>query len=109
MSNNDRLNVIKKELNDLLEEKIGNLLGVVRATQQVTRELIATEEEIRRQTYVRERLETELGPASRRSDSVENKEVQARLERLNENVERMKALRDELMTNLSNLKGGIEE
>lgn len=104
---NDRLTAIKKELNDLLEAKISNLLGVVRATQQVTRELLETEEEIRRQAYVREGLEAQLGPARGRVDSVENRELQARLDRLQQNVERMKTVRDGLMSDLATLKNGL--
>ncbi|MEQ1570982.1 MAG: hypothetical protein ABMA64_35460 [Myxococcota bacterium] len=108
-SNPDRLQTIKQELNDLLEQRIGNLLGVVRATQTVTRQLVSTEEEIRRQTYIKERLEAELAPLKGRADGLagENRDLQSRVDRLRENVERMKSLRDELMSNLSNLKGEI--
>jgi archaellum component FlaC len=105
----DRLNAIKQELNDILESRIGDLLGSVRATQQVTRQLVATEDEIRRQTYLKDRLEAEIGPLKRTADGlgVENRDLQARVDRLRENVERMKSLREELMSNLSTLKGEI--
>jgi len=108
-ANPDRLTAIKQELNDLLEARVGNLLGAVRATQQITRQLVSTEEEIRRQTYIKERLEAELAPLKGRADTLagENRDLQARVDRLRENVERMKSLRDELMSNLSNLKGEI--
>ncbi|MEQ1505156.1 MAG: hypothetical protein ABMB14_23175 [Myxococcota bacterium] len=105
----DRLAAIKQELNDLLESRIGDLLGAVRATQELTRRLVSTEEEIRRQSFLKERLEAELGPLKTRADGlgVENRDLQARVDRLRENVGRMKSLRDELMSNLSNLKGEI--
>lgn len=111
MSSNDRLNAIKKVLNVLLEGKIGNLLGVVRATQQVTRELIAAEEEIRRQSFVRDQLAAELGPTRGRGDALspETKDLQARLDRVQENLDRMKSLRDELLTNLGSLQGGLRD
>lgn len=107
MSSTDRLTAIKKELNDLLEAKIGNLLGVVRATQQVTRQLIETEEEIRRQAFQQQGLEAELGPARGRADSAENRDLQARLDRLQQNVERMKSVREGLMNNLATLKAEL--
>jgi len=107
----DRLAAIKQEMTDLLEIKVGDLLGVVRATQELTRRLISTEEEVRRQTYLKERLEAELVPMKGRVDTltVENRDLQARVDRLRENVERMKSLREELMSNLSNLKGEIDD
>jgi chromosome segregation ATPase len=105
----DRLSAIKNELNNLLEAQIGDLLGAVRATQEITRRLVSTEEEIRRQTLLKEGLEAQLGPLKSRADGLtaENRDLQARVDRLRENVERMKSLRDELMSNLSNLKGEI--
>lgn len=107
----DRLSAIKNEFDKLLEARVGDLLGVVRATQEVTRRLVATEEEIRRQTYLKDRLESELGPLKSRADGLtaENRDLQARVDRLRENVERMKSLRDELMSNLSSLKGEIDD
>jgi hypothetical protein len=109
MSSNDRLNALKKELNELLEVRIGSLLGVVRATQQVTRDLIATEDEIRRQTFVRESLQAELGPGPGPDATPHQRDLQSRLERVQENVERMKSLRDELLNNLATLKASVSE
>lgn len=107
----DRLTAIKKELEDLLEARIGDLLGAMRATQEVTRRLITTEEEIRRQTYLKGRLEADLGPLKTRSDSLtsETKELQARVDRLRENLERQKAVRAELISKLDIAKSGLAD
>ena len=61
-TNPEPLATIQSDLNNLLEHRIGNLLGVVRAAQEVTRQIIAAEEEIRRQTLIKEQLEADLNP-----------------------------------------------
>ena len=110
-TNSERLATIQSDLNTLLEQRIGNLLGVVRAAQEVTRQIIAAEEEIRRQTLVKDQLESDLGPLRSQADdlTVENRELRHRVDALKGNVDRMKTLRDELMSNLSNLKGELED
>jgi chromosome segregation ATPase len=107
----DRLQAIKDELTDLLEVRIGDLMGAVRATQEVTRRIVYAEEEIRRQTQQREQLERELGPLQSHADGLEGetRDLQARVERARANVDRLRSLREELMNNLSNLKGELDE
>ena len=107
----DRLASIQSDLNSLLETRIGNLLGVVRAAQEVTRQIVATEEEIRRQTAIKDALEAELSPLRTRAAGLEgeNSELRARVDGMKNNVDRMKSLRDQLMNNLANLKGGLED
>ena len=107
----DRLQAIKDELTDLLEVRIGDLMGAVRATQEMTRRIVATEEEMRRQTMLREQLERELGPLQSNADGLEGetRDLQARVERARSNVDRLRSLREELMNNLSNLKGELDE
>jgi len=107
----DRLQAIKDELTDLLEVRIGDLLGAVRATQDVTRRIVAAEEEIRRQTAQRDQLERELGPLQSNADGLEGetRDLRARVDRARENVERLRSLREELMNNLSTLKGELDE
>lgn len=107
----DRLAAIKKELDDILEARIGDLLGAMKATQEVTRRLIATEEDIRRQTYLKGRLDAELGPLKTRSDGLtsETRELQARVDRLRENLERQKAVRAELISKLDIAKSGLAD
>ncbi len=106
----DRLDAIKAELNEVLEARIGHLLGVVRAAQAVTRQIVATDEEIRRQEQVREALEAELGPlkGTARDLSAANEELRSRVTAVRSDVDRMKSLRDELMSNLSNLRADDE-
>jgi chromosome segregation ATPase len=107
----DRLQTIQEEFNSVLETRIGDLMGAVRATQEVTRQLITAEQEIRRQDALRERLEAELEPLKSKGDELEaeNRELQGRVDKLRDNVDRMRSLRDELMSNLSNLKGELDD
>jgi len=107
----ERLQAIKQELNELLEARIGDLMGAVQATQEVTRQLISTEEEIRRQTQLRGRLQAQLKPLSKRHNGLESEtdELQARLDGVQGKVDHLASLRDELLGNLSNLKGEIDE
>ena len=107
----DRFQALKDELTDLLEARIGDLMGVVAATREVTRQIIATEEEIRRQSMQHEQLERELGPLKNSSDGLEaeNRDLQSRVDKMKANVDRMRSLREELMSNLSNLKGEFDE
>jgi septal ring factor EnvC (AmiA/AmiB activator) len=107
----DRFEALKDELTDLLEARIGDLMGVVAATREITRQIIATEEEIRRQSMQHDTLERELGPLKNSSDGLEaeNRDLQARVDRMKANVDRMRSLREELMSNLSNLKGEFDE
>jgi chromosome segregation ATPase len=106
----DRLDVIKAELNELLEARIGHLLGVVRAAQAVTRQIVATDEEIRRQEHVHEALEAELAPlkGTVHELAASNEELRGRVASARTNVDRMKSLREELMSNLSNLRADDE-
>ena len=107
----DRLQAIKDELTDLLEARIGDLMGAVRATQEVTRRIVATEEDIRRQSTLRDQLERELGPLQSSAEGLdgETRDLRTRVERARENVERLRSLREELMNNLSSLKGELDE
>lgn len=108
-TNSERLATIQADLNTLLEQRIGDLLGVVRAAQEVTRQIVAAEEEIRRQTLIKDQLEGDLGPMKSQAAGLtaENRELKLRVDALKANVDRMRTLRDELMDNLSNLKGEL--
>ena len=107
----DRFQAIKSELNDLLEARLGDLLGVVQATEEVTRQLVETEHEIQRQTALKERLEAELPSlqTQRKGLSGETKELQSRVDGLKHKVDHLQALREELMSNLSHLKGELDD
>ena len=111
MASNERLQAIKQELNDLLEARIGDLLGVVQATQEVTRQIIATEEEIRRHKMLQERLEAELQPLSKEHGGLEEEtqKLQAKVDGMKNKVGHLRSLHDELLSNLSNLKGELDE
>lgn len=107
----DRMEEIKDELNSVLEARIGDLLGSIRATHEVAQRLASTEDEIRRNSALKARLEEELGPltdASRELET-ENGDLQAKVDKLQENVEKMRQLKAQLMSNLSSLKSQLDE
>lgn len=108
--NDDRLTAIQKELNALLEERIGDLTGNVMALQEVVRQIASTETEIRRQETVRVKLDKDLETLTAESDAVstENAAIQEQVDALQANVTRMRTLRDELMTSLSGLTGQLK-
>ncbi|HHO54194.1 MAG TPA: hypothetical protein ENK18_25825 [Deltaproteobacteria bacterium] len=110
-ASNERLQAIQKELNDMLEVRMGDLLGVVQATEEVTRQLVATEQEIQRQTALKERLETELPSlqTQRKGLQGETQDLQSRIDGLKSKVDHLQALREELMSNLSDLKGELDD
>ena len=110
-ASNERLQAIKQELDDLLEARIGDLLGVVQATQEVTRQIITTEEEIRRHTMLQERLEAELAPLTQEHGGLEaqTRELQTKVDGMKSKVGHLRSLHDELLNNLSNLKGELDE
>lgn len=99
----DRFQSIKADLNQVLESRIGELLGVVRAAQSLTRQIIATEDEIRRQTWVKEQLESELGPieGDNRKLAAANSELQRKLDATKTDLKRQRSLHDELLSRLS--------
>lgn len=109
-THDDRLDAIKSELDEVLEQRIGHLLGVVRAAQAVTREIVATESEIRRQEALAADLEAQLAPLRETASELDagNRELKSRVGAARSDVDRMKALREELMSNLSNLRADDE-
>lgn len=107
----ERLQAIQNELTDLLESRLGDLLGVIQATEEVTRQIVETEQEIQRQSSLRERLEAELPSlqTQKKGLSGETKELQNRVDGLKHKVDHLQALREELMNNLSHLKGELDD
>ena len=107
----DRLKAIQGELHELLETRLGDLLGVVQATEEVTRQLVETEQEIKRQNSLKERLEAQLPSLQTQSKGLtgETKELRTRVDGLKHKVDHLQALREELMNNLSHLKGELDD
>lgn len=107
----ERFTAIQSELSTLLEARIGDLLGVIQASEEVTRQIVETEHEIQRQESLRERLEAELPSlqTQRKGLTGETKELQTRVDGLRHKVDHLQSLREELMNNLSHLKGELDE
>lgn len=103
MSADDRFDSIKADLNQALEARIGHLLGVVRAAQSLSRQIAATEDEIRRQTHIKEQLEAELGPLDGEKGklSAANADLQRRLDATKTDLKRQRSLHDELLSRLA--------
>ena len=98
MADGDRFDSIKADLNQALEGRIGHLLGVVRAAQSLTRQIVAAEDELRRQTRTKEQLESE---GSRPSASAD---LPRRLDAAKADLSRQRTLRDELLSQLAGLR-----
>ncbi len=60
-SDTDRLDAIQTELATILEERMAQLMADVKRSQEVTRQITATELEIERTRAVRAQLEAQLG------------------------------------------------
>jgi hypothetical protein len=107
----DRLDTIQEELAQVLEERITTLLAGIKACQDVTTRIVTTTLEIQRQQDLSARLDKELGPLGVEADKLrkENEANQVKLDRLKENVEKMRALRSELVSSLQGLAGGLGE
>jgi hypothetical protein len=111
-ADSDRFDSIKADLNRALEARIGHLLGVVRAAQSLTRQIAAAEDEIRRQTWIRDQLASELQPleGDARKLSTANQELQRRLDATKTDVDRQRSVRDELLSRLSGAsKAGLDD
>ena len=111
-ADSDRFESIKADLNDALEARIGHLLGVVRAAQSLTRQIIATEDEIRRQTWIKDQLESELAPldGDARKLNAGNQDLQRRLEATKSDLAQQRSVRDELLSRLAKTnKGGLDD
>ena len=106
-----QLQTIKQQLEAVLEHRIGDLLGHVKATQAVTRQIVAAEAEIHRQQELESRLREELGPLETASETLtsDNADLQSKVEKVRENVDRMRALKQQLMSDLSSLKNELHE
>lgn len=94
----DRMRAIHDELNGILEARITELLGQVKAVHEVTLQVVSAEQDIRRHEQMRQQLESELEPLQ-----AENTDAQQRVNAMRETVSRMRKLRDELQSHLSGL------
>jgi len=92
--------------NPELEARLGDLMGFAKAAEEVSRQLLVTEEELRRQSALQGRLEVQL-PDLQRKPPGEAKSFMARLETCRGRVADLTALREELLGNLNQLQGQI--
>ncbi len=92
--------------NPELEARLGDLLGFVRAAEEVSRQLLLVEEELRRQSALQNHLELQL-PQLQSKPPGEAKAFMARLETCRGRVAELFALREELIGNLNQLQGQL--
>ena len=102
-ADSEQLHALKEQFSSLLEGRIGELLGQVRAIQELTRRLSAAEGEIVRNQELAAPLEAELGSLTQ-----ENAGLQARVAQATAQVGKMRAMKKELMSNLTTLKSELE-
>lgn len=102
-ADSEQLHALKAQFDALLETRIGELLGQVRAIQELTRRITATEAEIRQNEQLAAPMEEELGTLT-----TENQGLQSRVNQLRDHVAKMRAMKKELMSNLTTLKNELE-
>lgn len=109
-ADNERLRAIQEELNGVLEARITDLLGHVRAVQEVTARIASTSSEIQRQEQLRELLDAELSSLDGQSESLrtDNARIEEKVTALRANVQQMRKLRAELMSDLTGLSGEMK-
>jgi chromosome segregation ATPase len=112
MESGDRdFHTLKQELESLLEERISDLLCHVKVAQGVTRQILAAEEDIRRQQLLQASLEQELPPLEEEAEGLqaENSVLESKVEKLRDNVMRLRVLKGDLTASLTSLKNDLHE
>jgi chromosome segregation ATPase len=66
----DRLNQISAELAGILESRIQELLGAMKAAEQATRQVVSTEMEIQRYQQLQEGLRSEMADLGQQTDAL---------------------------------------
>jgi len=99
----DQLQALKAQFDALLENRVGVLLGEVKAIQELTRRIAALEADIHRNQELSGPLRTEA--AGLESD---NKALRTKVDQLKDHVGKMRAMKKELMSNLTTLKSELE-
>ena len=103
-SSTDRLEQIQHELAAILEERLGSLATVLRASESITRRIVATEMEIERHTQDRSRLEAELATLRAAADTYGSQS-----QRLLDEHSELLAFRDEQRASVARLEAEVRE
>lgn len=96
---------IAQEMTGLLEHRISELLGHVKAAREVTAELLEADAELTRLQGSRERLAAVLEPLG--SDAPEAVDLRRRLDQTNSLIEGLTTQRQQLMAGLETLKSKL--
>lgn len=100
------LNSIAREMTGLLEERISDLLGHVKASREVTQQLLETDGELTKLLGVQQRLGAVLDPITG-DDGPETLELRKRLESVDVRVKKLTTQRGELVDQLEVLKSKL--
>lgn len=100
------LNSIAQEMTGLLEARISDLLGHVKASRDVTQRLLDADAELTKLSGVQQRLAAVLDPLGG-DDGPETAELRRRLESVTSRVDKLATQRTELIDRLKTLKSKL--
>lgn len=98
MSDTDRLRTIQLEVNDILEERMTDLLARIKAVRDVTMQIASADVEIQRQETSAAMLEGDLAKATTTAQKLE---ILQRAESMREGAGRARKIREQLIEQLS--------
>jgi hypothetical protein len=104
MSDTDRLRAIQQEVNEVLEERMTDLLGRIKAVRDVTLQIASTDVEIQRQEHNAEMLDADLAQAR---STAQKLEILQRAELLREGAGRARVQREQLIEQLATVAAAL--
>ena len=102
------LQVIAQEMSELLEARIGELLGNVKAAREVTQQLLDVDGELNKALAARRRISALLSSLDDDPDAPEIMELRRKLDGVAVRVKKLEGRYDELLDRLNNLKSNLD-
>ena len=103
MSEN-RLDAVQQEVNSILEERLGELLGRIEAVREVAIQLASTQHDIERHETLAEKVEADLVKATSTSQKLE---ILQKVESLRDAANRIRKHRDALTDDLAKVASAL--
>lgn len=104
MSDTDRLHAIQQEVNQILEERVADLLARMKAVREVTAQVASADIEAERHEATATQLEAGLAKASSTGQKLE---ILQKVESMREAAGKARARRDELVEHLAGLASAL--
>jgi hypothetical protein len=103
MSEN-RLDAVQQEVNSILEERLGELLGRIEAVREVAIQIASAEHDIERHETLAEKVEADLVKAT---STAQKLEVLQKVEGLRDAANRIRKQRDSLADDLAKVASAL--